>query len=78
MADDSDRANIRAEFVRRLVLARCPELSLADLEAAFGDGAEPDHSADVLVSIAYAVTDAIEAHEERLTELERGLPWRVH
>jgi hypothetical protein len=35
MADDHDRA----EFVRRLVLARCPELSLADLEAAVGDGA---------------------------------------
>jgi hypothetical protein len=31
-----------------------------------------------VVSIADAVTDAIEALEERLTELERGLPWRVH
>jgi hypothetical protein len=85
MADDHDRA----EFVRRLVLARCPELSLADLEAAFGDGAgdqtaaafaddASDHNASVLAEIANAVADAIEALEERLTELEKGLPWRVH
>ena len=42
MADDRDRADIRAEFVRRLISCRCPEVTLADLELAFGDGAESD------------------------------------
>jgi hypothetical protein len=30
MADDRDRDDTRAEFVRRLVLARCPEVTLAE------------------------------------------------
>jgi hypothetical protein len=73
MADDHDRA----EFVRRLVLARCPELSTADLKDAFGDSAAPDR-ADVLAEIANCVTDAIEELEERLDKLEKDLPRRVH
>jgi hypothetical protein len=74
MADDRDRAN----FVRRLVLARCPELTWSDLEIAFGDCAGSDRTADVLISIADAVGDAITALEERLDILEQGLPRRVH
>lgn len=74
MAGDRDRA----EFVRRLVSARCPELSIADLEDAFGDGAAPDASASVLTEIADAVAGAIEALEERLDILEKDLPRRVH
>jgi hypothetical protein len=73
MADDHDRA----EFVR-LVSARCPELSIADLEDPFGDGAAPDASASVLAEIADAVAGAIDALEERLDILEKDLPRRVH
>ena len=71
MADDRDRAN----FVRRLVLARCPELTMADLEDVFGEA--PDAIASVLAEIADAVGGAIEALEERLDVLERDLPRRV-
>jgi hypothetical protein len=59
-------------------------LSLADLEIAFGEGDSvafaddaPDASASVLAEIADAVTDAIEALEERLDRIERGLPGRL-
>jgi hypothetical protein len=73
-----DRDDIRANFVRRLVRHRCPELSSVDLELAFGDSGGSDPNASVLVEIADAVGDAISALEERLTELERGLPRRLH
>ena len=76
MADDRDRAD-RVEFVRRLVLARCPELSMADLEVAFGNG-DSDRFDDVLVQIADTVGETIQELEQRLDRLERGLPWRVH
>ena len=71
------RGDSRSEFVRRLVLERCPEATEKEIAAAFPDDA-PDASAGVLAEIADAVTDAIEALEARLSELERGLPWRVH
>jgi hypothetical protein len=67
------RGDGRVDFIRRLVLARCPEITLDDLEAAFGHGAGPDRAADALAEIA----DAIVSLEKQLTELERGLPWRV-
>ena len=81
MADDRDRAN----FVRRLVGCRCPELTLDDLELAFG-GSEgiafaddaPDPNASDLAEVAGAIADAIEALEERLTILEQDVPRRVH
>jgi hypothetical protein len=47
---------ISAEAVRLLVRARCPEISLRDLKAAFRN----DHTDDVLAEIADAVTDAVE------------------
>ena len=49
---------------------------MADLEDAFGDSA--DANASVLVEISDAVTDAIEALEERLDKLEKDVPRRVH
>ena len=57
-----------AEAIRAMVRARCPELSLADLEAAFGAG----RTDDVLSEIADAVTEAIEVLEARLERLEQG------
>lgn len=82
--DDRDRV----DYIRHLVLARVPEATeeeiveaFADDETgeAFADSADnADRNAEVLASIADAVGDAIEALEERLTELERALPWRVH
>ena len=61
----------RVETIRGLVQARCPELSVKDLELAFGG------ASDVLAEISDAVADAIEALEERLDRIERGLPGRV-
>ena len=86
------RDDSRSEFVRRLVRARCPEVTMDDLEAAFGDSANDDEeigaayaddavdpNAGVLAQIADAIADAIEALEERLTALERDLsPRRRH
>jgi hypothetical protein len=84
---EGNRDDMRAEFIQRLVLGRCPELSADEIAAAFADAVfadaafaddAADANASVLVEIADAVNDAIEALEERLDELERGLPWRVH
>lgn len=66
-----DRA--RAAYIRRLVLSRCGELSVDEIAAAFADEAQ-DTNASVLAEIADVVSGAIKALEERLTELERGLP----
>jgi hypothetical protein len=60
---------IGAEAIRQLVQARCPELSLCDLEAAFCDA----HTDDVLVEIANAVTDAVEVLEARLDALDQRI-----
>jgi hypothetical protein len=74
-----DRDDIRIKFVRRLVALRCPEVTLSELKAAFGgDNTYADDPNVVLAEIADAVTDAIEALEGRLSEIERALPWRVH
>jgi hypothetical protein len=62
MANDHDRA----EFVRRLVLARCPELSADEIAAAFADDETgvafaddaPDPDASV-AEIANAISDAM-------------------
>lgn len=71
-AFDRGERPIGAEAVRRLVQTRCPELTLADLEAAFS-GAYAD---DVLSEIADAVTDAVEVLEARLDALEGRLDGR--
>jgi hypothetical protein len=64
------------ECLRRLVLARRPELTLDDLKAAFGGDAWSNFNASVLAEIADAVTDAIEALEARLGGVEQSLPRR--
>lgn len=64
---------IGAEAIRRLVISRCPELSLRDLEMAFCDA----HTDDVLVEIANAVTDAVEVLEARLDRMEERLAGSV-
>ena len=61
-------ARQQRDFVRRLVVARCPELSLDEIEAAFG--MDYTYTDDVLAEIADAVTDAVEAFEARLDRLE--------
>lgn len=77
MARD-DHNDTRAEFLRRLVLARVPEATVEEIAAAFADDAA-DANADVLAEIADAVGGAIEALEERLTELEKNVTrGRVH
>ena len=67
------RPPIAAEAVRRLARARCPELSLGDLEMAFSDS----RTDNILANIADAVTDAVEVLEARLDHIERGLPGRL-
>jgi hypothetical protein len=58
----------RAEYLRRVIMARAPEIGPADLVLMT---AEPD---DALPSgIAEAVTDALAEMEERLAALEEGL-----
>lgn len=54
------------EYLRRLILARCPEKSETDLAefAGAGDGA--------LVEFAEAVSEALDLFEERLGEMERA------
>lgn len=59
---------IGAEAIRALVQARCPEIPLADLEAAFSDA----HVDDVLSEIVNCVSDAIEVLDARLERLEQG------
>ena len=80
------RGDERVDYLRRLVLSRCSELTADEIAEAFtddeigatyADAAEPDQAA-ILTEIADAVTGAIEALETRLDELERALPWRVH
>ncbi len=60
---------IGAEGIRQLVRARCPELSLRDLEMAFSDS----RTDNVLADIADAVTDAIETLEARLDVIEERM-----
>jgi hypothetical protein len=67
-AFDCGERSIGAEAIRALVQARCPEIPLADLEAAFSAG----RTDDVLSEIADAVTEAIEVLEARLERLEQG------
>jgi hypothetical protein len=76
MTDDRDRDDIRAEFVRRLVLERAPELSADEIAAAFASQAL-DANASVMAEIADAAAGAITALEERLSELKRGAPRRA-
>jgi hypothetical protein len=61
---DSDRA----EYLRRVIMARAPEIGPDDL-APIGAKSQPDLPAE----IAEAVTDALAEMEERLTALEEGL-----
>jgi hypothetical protein len=65
--DIRDERPIGAEGIRQLVRARCPELSLRDLEMAFSDS----RTDSVLAEIADCVTDAIEELEARLDSLEQ-------
>ena len=62
---------IGAEAIRQLVRARCPELGLEELEAAFGAG----RTDDVLAEIADAVTEAIETLEARLDGIEERMAY---
>lgn len=67
-AFDRGARPIGAEAIRQLVQARCPELNLRDLEAAFSDA----RTDDVLAEIADAVTTAVEALQARLERLENS------
>jgi hypothetical protein len=75
MEEPAMAARQQRDFVRRLVVARCPELSLDEIEAAFG--MDYTYTDDVLAEIADAVTDAVEAFEARLDRLEGNVSRRL-
>jgi hypothetical protein len=64
----------RAAYVRRLILARCPELSEADL-AALGDAA-PDPDA-LPPTIGEQILDVIGHMMDRLDRIERAVRARA-
>jgi hypothetical protein len=65
LPDAATPAKLRAAYARRLILARCPELTDADLAAL----AQPE--ADTLaVEVGEQILEVLEALETRMTELE--------
>jgi hypothetical protein len=73
--DDDNRADIRAEFVMRLLAARAPELSSDEIvlmgNALMADNA-PSH-VGVPVEVMHTVVDVIDRLESRLEMFEQGL-----
>ncbi len=59
----------RAEYVQRLILARCSEIDLEDLAVAFGSSAD----ADLPAEIGEQILAVCEAMEEKLDQLAQAI-----
>ena len=57
--------------VRRLIIARCPELTEGEIAAAYAT--EPDPGASIWLEIGEQVLDVLGALDERLVALERTI-----
>ena len=67
-ADTDDRR----ERLRRLILARCPEISLADLDYLAAPESVSGVESEPMVDVMAQVAEIIEMLEQRLESLENG------